>query len=133
MMGMWLILKNSLWAPARNFSRTWQTGIDILATSATIAIGVALLYFVLFGVLLVLSLIVVESGYLSEELGHPAGFEDYLSLAWLSSSLGMLAGALGSNFNSEESIREATFSKRVYEHRQLADEFENPEDSDDQT
>lgn len=87
----------------------------------------------LFGVLLLLSLIVVESGYLSEELGYPAQFVDYLSLTWLSASLGMLAGALGSNFNSEESIREATYSNRAYERRKLADEFESPDDADDQS
>jgi len=133
LMGFWLILKNSLWAPARNFRVTWQAWIDILATTATIAIGVSYFYIVLFGVLLLLSLIVVESGYLSEELGYPAQFVDYLSLTWLSASLGMLAGALGSNFNSEESIREATYSNRVYERRKLADEFENPDDSDDQS
>src|SRR5690625_5801804 len=49
LMGFWLILKNSLWAPARNFRVTWQAWIDILATTATIAIGVSYVYVVFFG------------------------------------------------------------------------------------
>src|SRR5699024_10861994 len=52
-----------------------------------------LLYLVLFAVLFVLSFSVVDQGYLSTQLGHAAGFSDYVGLSWLSGSLGTLAGA----------------------------------------
>src|SRR5699024_3481451 len=103
-----------------------------IATIATIGIGVVLLYIVLYSVLFLLSLTVIDGGYLGNELGHPDGLSDYFGLSWLSSSPRMLAGALGSNFNDPDSIREGTYSKRVYQRRNLADEFERAEDSDNE-
>lgn len=131
-MGFWLILKNSLWVHPRDTGARWQSRMENIATIATIGIGVVLLYIVLYSVLFLLSLTVIDGGYLANELGHPVGLSDYFGLSWLSSSLGMLAGALGSNFNDPDSIREATYSKRVYQRRKLADEFERAEDSDNE-
>src|SRR5690625_1648705 len=132
LMGFWLILKNSLWVHPRDTGARWQSRMENIATIATIGIGVVLLYIVLYSVLFLLSLTVIDGGYLANELGHPVGLSDYFGLSWLSSSLGMLAGALGSNFNDPDSIREATYSKRVYQRRKLADEFERAEDSDNE-
>src|SRR5699024_6425702 len=39
--------------------------------------------------------------------------------------MGTLAGALGSNFDSPESIREATYSRRYHQRRELFDTYEN--------
>ncbi len=132
LMAFWLILKNNLWAHPRDTGTRWQSRMENLATIATISIGVVLLYAVLFSVLFLLSLTVIDQGYLANELNHAVGLSEYFGLSWLSSSLGMLAGALGSNFNDPDSIREATYSKRVYQRRKLADEFEETENSDDE-
>lgn len=132
LMGFWLILKNDLWAKAGDGGIRWQSRMENIATIVTIGIGVALLYLVLYSVLFLLSLTVIERGYLAEELGHSVALTDYFSLSWLSASLGTLAGALGSNFNDPDTIREATYSKRVYQRRKLADEFEDAENSDEE-
>lgn len=132
LMSSWLIVKNGLWVRGRDSDARWQSRMENIATIVTIGIGVTLLYLVLFAVLIMLSFTVIEQGYLGDQLGHTAGFTDYIGLSWLSGSLGTLAGALGSNFNDPDSIREATYSKRVYQRRKLADEFEDAENSDDE-
>lgn len=57
--------------------------------------------------------------------GHPVNLVGYLQLSWLATSLGTLAGALGSNSASEETVREATCSRRVHQRRELADDYED--------
>lgn len=123
LMGLWLIIRNGLWTRQGDANARWQARVDNTATIITLSIGVMLLYLTLFCVLFVLSLAVVDSVYLKDQLEHSVGLISYLHLSWLSASLGMLAGAVGSNFNSEDSIREATYSKRVYQRRMLADSF----------
>src|SRR5690625_7080954 len=83
------------------------------------------MYLILYVVMLVLVLAVNDADYLRSQLMHPVGIGDYLSLAWLSASMGTLAGALGSNFDSSESIREATYSRRYHQRRELFDTYEN--------
>jgi hypothetical protein len=49
---------------------------------------------------------------LSEELGHEVGVEQYLKLAWLTSSLAILGGALGAAIENERAVREAAYGYR---------------------
>jgi hypothetical protein len=130
-LGTWLIGRNDLWARGRNPAAAWQPRLDNAATIITIGFGVVQIYLVILAVLFLLALTIVEQGYLEEQLGHAVNASDYFSLSWLSASLGTLAGALGSNFNSEDTIREATYSRRVYERRRLAGSFEDSDDSSD--
>lgn len=125
MFSTWLIVGNGLWSQGRETSAGWQRRFDNAATILTIGSGVAMLHLALFALLFVLSLIIIDAGHLQFELMHPVSLADYVALAWLSTSLGTFAGALGSNFNSEDAVREATYSRRVYERRQLADSFES--------
>jgi hypothetical protein len=68
---------------------------------------------------------VISAEYLQSQLGHPVNFFDYTKLSWLAASLGTVAGALGSNFDSDEAIREATYSRRQNERRKLTDSYED--------
>ncbi|GAB2598778.1 hypothetical protein GCM10009696_00220 [Kocuria himachalensis] len=118
----WLIGSNGLWNKLRNATERWRAGVDNAATIITVGLSVALMYVILWSLLFGLSLAVIASDYLSSQLGHPADLTDYLHLSWLAASLGTLAGALGLNFDSHEAIREATYSRREHERRQLADD-----------
>ncbi|WP_104116269.1 hypothetical protein [Arthrobacter sp. B1805] len=114
----WLILRNGLWTTPRNAAFHGRTSLDNAATVITVGLSVALMYMVLHTLLLFGALAIIDSGYLQTQLGHPVTLVDYARLSWLAASLGITAGALGSNFDSDDAIREATYSRREYQRRQ---------------
>jgi len=54
---------------------------------------------------------------LAEAIHHSAGFSDYLRLAWLTSSLAAVGGALGSALESDAAVREAAYAYRPADER----------------
>jgi hypothetical protein len=83
-----------------------------LTTALTVGIGVLTLYLALllanFGVATVL----ITSGVLERQLGHPTGLGSYVALAWLVTSLATLGGALGAALENDRSVREAAYGYR---------------------
>lgn len=121
---LWLIAHNGLWNTHHELSDPGRRRRDNTATLVTIVMSVAMLYVVLFGVLFFSGLIIIDADFLSSELEHRVGPSDYARLSCLAASLGMMAGAVGSNFDREETIREATYSRREAERRRLAERLE---------
>ncbi|GAA3861510.1 hypothetical protein GCM10022381_02300 [Leifsonia kafniensis] len=114
----WLMVSNSLWErPRGGLKRERQITYNV-ATATTLVVAVASMYVGLFVVILAGSLMIINSGFMAQQLGHEVGFADYVNLSWLSASLGTMAGALGSSLENKESVRRATFSSREYERRQ---------------
>lgn len=125
---MWLIAYNRLWeTPAGPLSRRRFT-IYNASSIATVTISLVCMYAVLVLVLLTGSAIVIPPEFLSNQLGHSVGFMAYVDLAWLSASMGMVAGALGASFDSTDAIRAALYSQREAARRQQASEQEESED-----
>ncbi|GAA4427923.1 hypothetical protein GCM10023169_28460 [Georgenia halophila] len=113
-MSTWLIAYNGLWerdglAPG--------TVIHNASMLATVTAAVAMMYVLLYLLILVGALAVIDGEYMSQQLGEPASLVDYLALAWLSASMGMVAGALGSTWDGDQDVREAVFSRRTYQRR----------------
>lgn len=121
----WLIFHNSLWNRPRNADEPWRAGADNASTVITVWLSVVMMYALLWSLLFLVGLAVIEADYLQSQLGHPVGLLDYVHLSWLAASLGTLAGALGSNFDSDGAIREATYSRREHQRRQLADSYDD--------
>jgi hypothetical protein len=42
-------------------------------------------------------------------IGHPVGLRDYLTLAWIISSMATVGGAIGSGLEDEEHVRAAAY------------------------
>lgn len=72
-----------------------------------------IMYDLLFLALFVAGLVVIASSHLESQLGRPVAIADDSQPSWP-------AGALGSDFDSEEAIRQATYSRREHERRELA-------------
>ncbi len=119
----WLIFRNGLWnmQRARN---PWHNGLDNATTIIMVGSSVIMMYMLIAGILLGIGATVIDAEYLESELGSSVGLLDYVRLSWLSASLGTLAGALGSNFDDNEKIRAATYSKRQHERRERTNAYE---------
>jgi len=129
-MTTWLIATNGLWARRSGWSSRRWSALDNLATVLTVGVAVLMIYAGLFIMLLLAAAVVVPPHHLTEVLGVAAGPEHYLKLSWLAASLGLIAGAIGSSFDDDEAIRNATYSRREAERRALHQRIEEREDRD---
>ena len=127
----WLILRNGLWSRRDDPSQMWRRDLDNASTVITVGVSVVLLYLVVVLLMLILAVTVLHTSYLRTEMMHPAGVGDYIGVAWLSASMGTLAGALGANFDDPESVREATYSQRYHERRELFDTYHQHREEND--
>jgi magnesium-transporting ATPase (P-type) len=114
-MVVWLLLYNKLWDKPKKKSDREKVILYNTSTLVTLFIGVACMYVILFVVALIAALIAIDGNLLSSRLGHSSDITDYATIVWLASSVGIVAGALGSSFESEEAVRKATYSKRELE------------------
>jgi hypothetical protein len=89
-------------------------------------VAVLFAYAVLFVLVLLAAAIFVPSGYFQSTLRHPVGPGEYVTLAWIASSLATVAGALGSSLEDEDTVREA-----AYGYRQRRRQEENANESED--
>jgi hypothetical protein len=117
-MTLWLLFYNHLWDRPADRTEREKAVLDNVATLVTLVLGVICMYVILYVITLCASLIVLDSGYFSRQLGHPAGFAGYATITWLACSVGIAAGALGSSFESEQAVRKATYSRREQARRE---------------
>lgn len=110
-MTVWLIANNRLWE-RRGVLPPYRARLYNAATTLTILLNAAVLYGGLFIVALCTALAVIDSGYLAEQVGADRGFRAYVCLAWLATSMGTVAGAVGSSADSYDDILEATYGHR---------------------
>ncbi|MGP5218071.1 hypothetical protein [Arthrobacter rhombi] len=130
-MSLWLIGSHRLWERPRGARSRERHVVYNAATTGTVFIAVAAMYLGLFVVIYIGGLVVINIDYLGAQLGHQAMATDYLNLAWLSASMGTIAGAVGSSLTDPEIVRQATFSNREYERRQISVEREMDQKDDD--
>jgi hypothetical protein len=111
-MVIWLLAYNHLWTRAGSRVEKEKMVLYNLSTMVTLSIGVACMYVILYFVTLLGAAVLIDSRYLQSRLGHPVSVADYARLVWLTCSVGIVAGALGSSLESEEAVRQATYSTR---------------------
>lgn len=117
-MSAWLIAYNGLWDHPEGIHARRKRWIYNTSTLLTVAMAVSLMYAALFMVILLGALTVIAGDYLQTQLQlSQVSFVNYVKLAWLASSMGTIAGALGSSWDSDRAVRQATYSRREYERR----------------
>lgn len=110
----WIIAGHGLWErPSggdRGLTRLYNT-----VTVTTLALITVFGYLVVFVVVFGLSWLFIPMPYFAAQVPtQHAGVWGYLALAWLLSSLAMLAAALGQGLEDDETVRRATFGYRQY-------------------
>jgi hypothetical protein len=121
-MVVWLILNNRLWERRSDRSLREEAMLSNASTVLTVAVGVLCMFVLVFVIALVGAVVVIPGHYLASNLGREWGVDDYLMIAWLSCSMGTVAGALGSGFADEKAVRQAAYSQRELERRRRLDE-----------
>jgi hypothetical protein len=107
-----LILVHGLWKRARQAEHRDRIVLFNLATTITLTLAGLTLYAGLFVASLACAAAVIPPDQLAAVVGHPVSLEDYLRLAWLSSTLGTIGGALGSLVERDDEVREAAYRSR---------------------
>jgi hypothetical protein len=105
-LGLWLIVAHELWEPPSASNDPEVTRRVNVATALTLFLGLVFGYLVLFLIVLAAMALVVPDSYLGKNIGHQAGFGDYVVSSWLSASLATVAGAIGSGLESDEDVKE---------------------------
>ncbi|MBW0100860.1 hypothetical protein I4I78_00205 [Pseudonocardia sp. KRD-291] len=122
---VWLIANNQLWERRSSRSLREEAILSNTSTVLTVGAGVVIMYAVLFVIALIASAIVIPADYLASQLSRAPGFDDYVVIAWLSCSMGTVAGALGSGFADEDAVRQAAYSRREQERRARLDQHDD--------
>ena len=109
-MVVWIIVAHHLWERPEE-GRRWvplYNGVTALSVSAAVLSA----YAVLFALIFVAAWVFVPVTYFRTILKHPVGLGEYLTLAWLATSLATVAGALGASLEDEETVRNASYGYR---------------------
>ena len=113
----WLIYSYKLWErPSANTQKLYRFIYNI--TTFTTLLTITFLNFIVLYILLSLSTILfvppeLFSNWTSLNSKHPT-ILNYINLIWFITSLGILAGAMGSTVENAEKIKRVTYSFRQY-------------------
>ncbi|WP_026818152.1 hypothetical protein [Arthrobacter castelli] len=122
-MVLWLIHYNNLWEKPKVHRVSKDAFLYNSATVATLLAGVTCMYVLLFVGAFLGSFIVIPAEFMQTQLEHPVTWAAYAQLSWLATSMGTVAGALGSSFETDQAIRAATYGRREQErHAKIADD-----------
>ncbi len=109
----WLILSHRLWDTPPNETRTATVLLYNFSTILTLFACTMALYLCLVVFILIGGLVVIDPEFLGLQLQTDATFTNYLDIAWLSAAMGVAAGALGSNFDSDVDVKRLTHGQRL--------------------
>jgi hypothetical protein len=105
----WLIVAHDLWEKPDQQTSAELARLFNVGTVLTLTLATAVSYVVLFtGTVLAASLL-IDTSVLEQTLQRPVHFADYLTLAWIISSLATVGGAIGSGLEDEETVRAAAY------------------------
>ncbi|WP_338750640.1 hypothetical protein [Janibacter alittae] len=111
-MAAWLIFSNHLWEPRGKLGSLAEATHYNISTITTLLVSVTMLYLALFFGILTAAAVVIDANFMATTIGKQVSMWNYVDIAWLSASMGTVAGALGSNFDSEVDVRNLTNGRR---------------------
>lgn len=114
---IWLIAAHHLWERAHQSPDRELRALYNTSTVLTLTIGVACLWAGLFVINLGLATFLVPSSLLASMVSSQVTFGTYVSLAWGFTTMGVVAGALGSSLETDQAVRQAAYGYRESQRR----------------
>ncbi|HET7300690.1 MAG TPA: hypothetical protein VFJ01_08555, partial [Oleiagrimonas sp.] len=111
-MVVWIVIVHSLWEQSVGPHSRRLATLYNAATVLTFTMAVLFAYGVLFALILAAAGLFAPADYFQSTLGHPVSAKDYLNLAWMTTSLATMAGALGSGLEAPDTVRNSTYWHR---------------------
>lgn len=108
----WLILANRLWDRSSGVGGKKEAFMYNASTITSLLVSVSALYLLLFLGILGMALLLIDPEFMTQEIGEDAAFLNYIDIAWLSASMGVVAGAIGSNFDDDADLKNLTQGSR---------------------
>lgn len=128
----WLIAAHDLWEKRGDTRSDPQLArLYNASTLLTLIIGVVALLLILFVVNFLLAWLILPASLLTSMLGTETGVGTYLAVAWAFTTLGGIAGALGSSLETDQAVRQAAYGYRESRRRAEYQEHESSSGSDD--
>lgn len=116
---VWLITAHHLWETRRRNSARDREQVMFYnaSTVLTLGIGVVCMYLGLFVLSFGIATFLISTELLARNLGHPVGWGSYFTLAWGVTTMGVIAGALGSSLETDADVRRAAYGYREEQRR----------------
>ncbi|GAA1204681.1 DUF2267 domain-containing protein [Pseudonocardia alaniniphila] len=105
----WLIVAHDLWEKPDRETPAELARMFNVGTILTLTLATAVSYVVLFAGTLLAAALLIDTSVLEQTLKRPVDVTDYLTLAWIISSLATVGGAIGSGLEDEETVRAAAY------------------------
>lgn len=105
----WLIIAHDLWEKPDRETSAELARLFNWGTILTLILATAVSYLVLFAGTVLAGALLIDTSVLEQTLRRPVDFTDYLTLAWIISSLATVGGAIGSGLENEETVRAAAY------------------------
>jgi hypothetical protein len=105
----WLIVAHDLWEKPDRETPAELARMFNLGTILTLTLATAVSYLVLFAGTVLAAALLIDTSVLAQTLQRPVDVTDYLTLAWIISSLATVGGAIGSGLEDEETVRAAAY------------------------
>jgi hypothetical protein len=105
----WLIVVHDLWESPSPDTPPELARLFNIGTVLTLVLAAAISYLVLLVGLTAAAALLIDTSVLGQALARPVGVVDYLTLAWLISSLATVGGAIGSGLEDEQAVRTVAY------------------------
>ena len=123
---VYLIVVHDLWERPSDRVDRKHARLFNAVTVIALTIGAVTFYAALFAATLFAGWFILDAGVFGSTIGHRVTASDYLTLAWMVSSLATLGGALGSGLQTSDEVREAAYT--YHGERRQQEDGDDPED-----
>jgi hypothetical protein len=105
----WIIVAHDLWEKPDRETPAELARLFNVGTILTLALATMVSYAVLFTGTVLAAALLIDTSVLEQSLRRPVDVSDYLTLAWIISSLATVGGAIGSGLEDEKTVRAAAY------------------------